>query len=170
MSTELLQLALYNDVQVILLQTVENTAVILYYLLSQITECDMSHPAQPILMMWFIQIDVDVYKFLMLYLKQNFCSILLNFSAAKCSSSGYSLVCDKVRTRYKFVKSKNLAYRDLEIADHVVTMNQYSGTLISLHCLYGATSISDILGNLNRISCEPEMYCSIGLKLHECNF
>lgn len=114
--------------------------------------------------------NVDVYKFLMLHLKENFCSILLNFSAAKCSSSGYSLVCDKVRTRYKFVKSKNLAYHDLDIAHHAVTMNQYSGTLISLHCLYGPASISDILRNLNWLLCEPEAYCSIGLKLHEFNF
>lgn len=55
MYTELLQIALYNEVWVILLQAVENTAVIFYYLFSETTECDMSRAAQPILVMWFKQ-------------------------------------------------------------------------------------------------------------------
>lgn len=46
-------------------------------------------------------------------------------------------------------------------------MNQYSGTLICLHCLYGAANVSALLRNLNWILCESRTYCNIGLKSHE---
>lgn len=89
--------------------------------------------------------------------KRKFLSVLRNSSPGICSSSVYSLACEKEQ---KFVKSKHLAaviWRLQTMCPQWISTWEPDLLVLSLWCCQYFSHWRD----LNRMLCKPEMYCRI---------